>query len=231
MNGNFGIPAALALAGVGLLWLGQFTNIDVAIAQLSFDPVRGQFPLRDVWFTTQLFHSYAKVVVVTIGVIFFAGALYDLVRPATAWPRETGWRIRTVAMCAFLIPVTISLLKQNSRSHCPWDLAMFGGAEPYFRILDLIPQAVSAGRCFPAGHASGGLWLASIMVFWLPGRPRVAWVVGLGALGIGVSMGLFQQLRGAHFTTHTLWSIWIAVAIIWLAYLALQAAEQRSHPS
>ncbi len=220
------VPAIIALSGAGLLWLGQYTNIDVAIAQLSFDPTRGQFPLRDAWFANQLFHTYAKILVVTTGIIFIVAATYDLLRPSTVWARETGWRIRAVAMCAILIPGTISLLKQNSLMHCPWDLAMFGGAEPYFRLFDLIPPAISAGKCFPAGHASGGLWMASIMLFWLPGRPNRAWVVGVGMLGVGISMGIVQQLRGAHFTTHTLWSIWIAIFIIYAAYCVLRLAEQ-----
>lgn len=219
--------AIMALSGAGLLWLGQSTDIDVDIAELSFDAVRGQFPLRDAWFAKQFFHTYVKVVVMTLGMVFFVCAVYDLLRPATAWTRETGWRIRTVAACALLIPVTIGLLKQNSRLHCPWDISIFGGSEPYFRLLDLIPPAITAGKCFPAGHASGGLWLASIMVFWLPKSPRLGWAVGIGMLGIGVAMGVVQQLRGAHFTTHTLWSTWIAVLIIWLAYGVLRAAERR----
>lgn len=221
------VPAIIVLSGAGLLWLGQFTNIDVAIAQLSFDPTRGHFPLRDAWFATQLFHTFAKNVAVTTGIIFIVAAIYDLFRPSKVWARETGWRIRAVAMCAVLIPGTISLLKQNSRMHCPWDLAMFGGTEPYFRLFDLIPAAISDGKCFPAGHASGGLWMASIMLFWLPGRPRRAWVIGVGMLGVGMSMGIVQQLRGAHFTTHTLWSTWIAVLIIWLAYRILSSVEEK----
>ena len=221
------MPVALALSAVFLVWLGQATDVDLDIARLSYDASRAHFPLRDTWFTRQFFHAYMKLFVVTIAVAFLACAWIDFWRPGKYWTRAIGWRIRTVVLCSIFVPATISLLKQMSRLHCPWDIAMFGGVEPYFRLLDLIPPGTSPGKCFPAGHASGGLWLASLMMFWLPGKPRVAWPVGVGLLSVGVAMGIVQQMRGAHFTTHTLWSTWIAIAIIYAAYSMLRLAEKR----
>lgn len=220
-------PAILALSAAWLVWLGQATDVDLDLARLSYDASRGRFPLREAWFAKQLFHVYTRFVVVAFATGFFFCTLVDMVRPGEYWQRATGWRIRMVASCAILVPATVSILKQFSRLHCPWDIALFGGAEPYFRLLDLIPQNISAGKCFPAGHASGGLWLASIMVFWLPGKPRTAWLVGMGMLSVGLLMGVIQQMRGAHFATHTLWSAWIAVAIVYLAYRVLRSVEHR----
>lgn len=217
----------LALSAIGLVWLGQATDLDLDIAKLSYDVARKQFPIRDSWLASQFFHVYIKAFVVMIAVGFFACALLDLWRPETYWTREVGWRLRTVAVCAVLIPLTVNLLKQNSRLHCPWDLAMFGGVERYFRLVDRIPAGTTHIHCFPAGHASGGLWLASIMVIWFPGRPRTAWMIGFGLFGVGLMMGIVQQMRGAHFTTHTLWSAWIAIVIIYAAYSILTEAEMR----
>jgi membrane-associated PAP2 superfamily phosphatase len=36
-----------------------------------------------------------------------------------------------------------------------------------------------------------------------------------------------QQMRGAHFLTHTLWSAWIACAIVLLLVVLLQARDAR----
>jgi membrane-associated PAP2 superfamily phosphatase len=36
------------------------------------------------------------------------------------------------------------------------------------------------------------------------------------------TVGYLQQLRGAHFMTHTLWSIWIACTIVVALIAALQ---------
>jgi len=41
-------------------------------------------------------------------------------------------------------------------------------------------------------------------------------------------VGWMQQLRGAHFLTHTLWSIWIAVLIVYLLYRILGSRKRRA---
>ncbi|HWW69256.1 MAG TPA: hypothetical protein VN089_04910, partial [Duganella sp.] len=60
----------------------------------------------------------------------------------------------------------------------------------------------------------GALWLLAVAVFWLPHKPRKAAAAGAAMLVFGFTVGWIQQLRGAHFLTHTLWSIWIAVLIV-----------------
>ena len=97
---------------------------------------------------------------------------------------------------------------------------------PYYRLLEFMPDFVIAGNCFPAGHASGGLWLISLCVFWLPAEPKKAIPAGVAGLAVGLTMGISQQLRGAHFLSHTLWSIWFAAALILVLYLALHRAKE-----
>jgi membrane-associated PAP2 superfamily phosphatase len=50
------------------------------------------------------------------------------------------------------------------------------------------------------------------------------------ALGIGAGLGLgwVQQLRGAHFLSHTLWSAWIAAAIVLLFTRLLLGSERHA---
>ncbi|HZW13228.1 MAG TPA: phosphatase PAP2 family protein, partial [Noviherbaspirillum sp.] len=104
--------------------------------------------------------------------------------------------------------------KAGSIHHCPWSLSRYGGFAPYLRIFDNLPIGASAGHCFPAGHASSALWLPSIATFWLPEQPRKARVAFAATLLPGFALGLAQQARGAHFLTHTLWSVWIAVLVV-----------------
>ena len=73
---------------------------------------------------------------------------------------------------------------------------------------------MTPGHCFPAGHASSVLWMISFGAFWLPRHPRRAAAVAGALLVFGVGVGWVQQLRGAHFVTHTLWSVWLACAIV-----------------
>ena len=72
------------------------------------------------------------------------------------------------------------------------------------------------------------LWLVALAVFWLPHRPRMAAAVGGVMLAFGMAVGWMQQLRGAHFLTHTLWSMWIAVFTVDVLYRTLKPAERRA---
>ena len=45
---------------------------------------------------------------------------------------------------------------------------------------------------------------------------------------VGAASGWLQQMRGAHFLTHTLWSMWISCAIVLGVTLALQRHAARS---
>src|SRR5690606_5169625 len=91
----------------------------------------------------------------------------------------------------------------------------YGGDAPFLRLLDSVPTGFDIGHCFPAGHATVGLWLAALCVFWLPHKPRAALTAFCAGLGVGLLLGWVQQMRGAHFLFHTLWSAWLTCLIIW----------------
>ncbi|MGZ8317379.1 MAG: phosphatase PAP2 family protein [Telluria sp.] len=217
------IALALAIAALVILWLGNATDIDIALADAAFDPVRRQFPWRDSWLADTFNHRVLKGVLVAAGLAVIAVTIVDKFRPLAFVSAAARLRLRIVASSAVLVPLLTSLLKQASASHCPWDLAMYGGAEPYIRLLESMPAGVPAGHCMPGGHASSAMWLISLGVFWLPARPRHAALATAWALAVGFAVGWLQQLRGAHFLTHTLWSMWVAAAVV----LILIALGQR----
>lgn len=231
-------PTQLLLLASALLilWIGQYTDIDLALADAAFDRASGTFPWRHTWFAERFNHSWLKttLIVAAIGVIMTAAC--DLIRPLKSWRPATRVGMRVLALSAVCIPLVISTLKQLSNSHCPWDLQRYGGDWPFVRLLQLVPDGISAGHCMPAGHASSALWLVALSVFWLPEHPRKAILMAFFCVMFGFAVGWVQQLRGAHFLTHTLWSMWIAVFIVDLLYqrLSMQAAqpqqEQPHHP-
>lgn len=204
---------ALALAALVLVWLGSMTDIDLALADAAYDRLLGKFPWRHAWLAERFSHVLLKRLLVGLGLLFMAVVLWDLARPQP-WTALRRGQLRVVALSALLVPGTVALLKQLSSSHCPWDLERYGGTAPYVRLLEALPAGVAPGHCMPGGHASGALWLVSLSVFLLPRRPVWAGAAAILLLAGGVAVGWLQQLRGAHFLTHTLWSAWIACAII-----------------
>lgn len=217
------IIALLILAAGVILLIGNASDLDLRLADLYFDRARMQFPWRHAWLTEQFNHVWVKRVMVVLGTFFLLLTVADLVRPLK---RIAPWRpqLRVIAMVAIAVPLSVSLLKDVAASHCPWDLARYGGNHPYVTLLGSVPAGTMPGKCMPAGHASGSLWMVALAVLWLPRRPRAAALAFTVLLGAGFIVGWLQQMRGAHFLTHTLWSMWIAAA---LTFVAIRLADRR----
>ncbi|HEY1149421.1 MAG TPA: phosphatase PAP2 family protein [Pseudoduganella sp.] len=209
---------ALSMSALFILWIGQSTNLDLRLADAAFDQVRQTFPLQHAWFAEQLNHEILKKIMTVAAVGAVLLALYDSWRPFKGWDRSRRIGVRVLGMSAVFVPLVTSLLKRASSSHCPWDLQRYGGDAPYIRLLEMMPGGVSAGHCLPGGHASSTLWLIALSAFWWPKAPRKALAVGAAMLAVGFGVGWVQQLRGAHFLTHTLWSCWVACAVVFVVY-------------
>lgn len=214
--------AWLGVTGLAILWIGRATDIDLMLADAVYDTATGAFPWRHAWLTDTFSHVLLKGLLTLAAAWFILAAARDLWRPRLARDALDRLRLRVVGLSAVLVPLVISMLKQASVAHCPWDLARYGGDQPYLRLFDALPLGVPAGHCLPAGHASTALWLVSLCVYWLPSRPGAARRVALLALLLGGLVGWMQQLRGAHFLTHTLWSTWIAGAVVLAIVAGLQ---------
>jgi len=69
--------------------------------------------------------------------------------------------------------------------------------------------------CFPAAHASAGYaWVCAYFAARSLGVSWAKWLL-VGALALGFLFGFGQQLRGAHFISHDLWTL----AICWFTAL------------
>lgn len=214
------LSAALVLA-----FIGRYTTLDLQLADAMFDFGAMRFPWQDHWFFANFLHHTVKALMLGVALAPAAALLVDRFTKHGLLDKRTRSILLLITASALLIPLTISVLKTTSIHHCPWNLERYGGFAPYLRLFDSLPPGVSAGHCFPAGHASSGLWLAAAAVFFLPGRPGRAVAAFLIGIVPGLALGVGQQMRGAHFLTHTLWSAWIAALVILvLARLLIDAS-------
>ncbi len=204
----------LFIALLPIIFLAQWSNLDLRIEDYYFDAKTHSFYWKNAWLAKILMHVYVKDILIAFAGGLLALTALDWLNPIRTIDAAKRLRLRFVVLSAVLIPSAISLLKQSSPLHCPWDIARYGGESPYVRLMDMYSVHQSAGHCFPAGHASSGLWLAAFCVFWLPHSPRKALLVFIAGLSVGLALGWVQQMRGAHFLTHTLASAWVATFII-----------------
>lgn len=207
----------LAALSVTLLW--DLVGADLAFMQL-FGSVQG-FALRDQWVLERVFHDALRQFALALYLLLWVWALW----PARWSPADWRWlqlprreRLVVVLLVALSLLV-VNLVKIQSLTSCPWELKAFGGKANYVSHWNLGQADGGTGRCFPGGHASSAFGLLAVCLPWLqpPGHtPRrrevgLRWLVTL--LFMGLVAGAVQTLRGAHYPSHTLWTLVICAGV------------------
>ena len=207
----------LAASGVSLLLLFHLTRLDLLLEDAWHAPAGTAWPLRESWWTGTLVHQWLRYILI-------AAALACL---ASAWTQRhaaNALRWRFVAAATVGVPLVVALSKRMSPMHCPWDVDRYGGTAPYLDLYaSLSAQVLAPGHCFPGGFVSTGSWLLAFALLRYPERPRASLWIGLAAATLGLGLGVVQQLRGAHFFSHTLWTLWLSWAIVLALHAALGA--------
>lgn len=201
----------LALASLLLLLGWDASGLDMALARWFGGP--GGFPLRGHWLLTRVLHDAAKalawgfVLLLCLGVVWPRG-------PLRALPFARRLQLPATALAASLV---IFLLKSASATSCPWDITEFGGAAQHLsHWTGWFVADGGGGHCFPAGHATTGFAFVGGYFALRRQMPRIAWAWLVVALITGFALGAGQQLRGAHFISHTLWTAWVCWMVAWL---------------
>ncbi len=206
---------------MALLLLWDASGLDLTLARPW---ATGQgFVLRDHWLLTRVLHDGARGAAwlpclwLMVGIWKPTGILHRLGRA-----HRIQWAAGTLLALA-----AISVLKQRSQTSCPWDLAEFGGHATWVSHWAWQWVDGGPGRCFPAGHASAGFaYLAGYFVLRQI-EPRLAWWWLAGSLAAGLLLGGVQQLRGAHYMSHTLWTGWLC----WTVGGLVDSVTRRLRPS
>jgi membrane-associated PAP2 superfamily phosphatase len=206
--------------GRAALWpwtLGAFTLL-VAWDASGFDLVLARltanshgFGLRDNWVTAVLLHDWMRQLALVAGLWLLTGIWWPL-GVLRQLPR--GGRVQWAAGLLLGLALT-SLLKQSSRTSCPWDLSEFGGVATYLSHWAWGVGDGGPGHCFPAGHASAAFAFIGGFFVLRPVSARLARRFLALVLLAGLALGLAQQLRGAHFMSHTLWTAWCCWSAAW----------------
>ena len=185
------------------------------------------FPLRDRWFLSRVLHEAWGQLFVGFYVLMWVWALWptrsNLPRlSALVLPRRE--RLTLVLLVALSL-LAVNLVKNASQTSCPWDLQMFGGTARYVSHWSLwLGSDGGSGRCFPGGHASSGFAFLGLCLPWLlppqgAHREPVTGLWWLAALLLaGLTAGAVQTLRGAHYPSHTLWTLLICGGVSWAGW-------------
>lgn len=197
-----------------ILFVEQYTDFDVWIEDFFYDFDQREWTvtpaLHEVF--SPFFYEAAKRLVACIGTIC---VLYMVISV-----RKKAWRKNFAAVCTVLlstmiVPLSVSKLKDVTNVYCPNQLEIYDRQYPYVRITEDYPAGFKAehkGRCFPGGHVTGAFSLLSLYLVFNDRKKKIAVLAGVLAFG-GITGG-YQMLRGEHFLSHNLFSLFLAAIII-----------------
>lgn len=197
--------------------------VDFTVADYLFYQEGNDWTLHHSWATETLLHEGGRALSELLAFLAIGGLIASIGRPSLRhWRRPLSYLVTALAAST----LSIAMLKQLISMDCPWDLARYGGEMPFIGLFDVRPDDLPDSACFPAGHASAGYaWLA-LYFFFKATRPRWRWLGLATGLTLGMAFGGAQQLRGAHFLSHDLWTLLICWTIsALLAHILLRLPE------
>jgi membrane-associated PAP2 superfamily phosphatase len=225
---------ASLLALLIVLAIFELTNADLYIQDHLYLTAEKMWILKDPQnFYRKIFYTGIKIPIYFIGV----GAL---IATLISWKKnilpEYRKGLLVVTLSLIILPLSVAVVGKNiSNVQCPYDLNVYSGKIPYVKLFDSYPINPNAldgkfprGHCFPAGHASGGFALLSLICLFKRRRNKIlAFFIAMSA---GWIMGVYQMLRGAHFLSHQLTTFILAVILISTLNLLLKDFEHESSP-
>ena len=208
-----------------LMTVMSWTHVDLLLADAVYSAGGNAWVWRDAWLTNAVIHDGGRnLVAVLVTVLLGTLGLSFFSRRAARWRPYLIYLFAT----AFVAAALINVLKEVTQVDCPWDIDRYGGTNAYVSLFGERPSTQEPGRCFPAGHASAAYcWLG---LFFIAHHVRPRWRLAalLTPVSLGVVFGVAQQLRGAHFLSHDLWTLYLCWMTAALMYLAMFKARWRA---
>jgi membrane-associated PAP2 superfamily phosphatase len=166
------------------------------------------------WWAKDLLHDGGRWFVRAVAAMAISTwALSFTTARARHWRRPAGF----VALCMLSSMGIVGALKAVTNVDCPWDLAGFGGHNPYVALLADRADGLARSRCFPGAHSSSAFSLSCFYFLWRDRSARLARWGLIAGIGLGIVFSIGQEARGAHFLSHDLAS----AAVVWCVLLAL----------
>ena len=209
---------ASILALIIVLAFFELTSFDLFIQKYLYLPLEKTWILKDPdLFYRKIFYTGIKIPIYILG---FSAIIASVI----SW-KKNKWNdyrkgLIITSLSLIILPLSVAVIGKNSTNvHCPGELKIYSGTIPYVKLFDSYPKNPDSpdgkfprGHCFPAGHASGGFALLGIVCLFKEKRKKI-WAF-IGAMSIGWIMGVYQMLRGAHFLSHHLITMILALILV-----------------
>lgn len=192
------------------------TDLDLWIQNIFYNTHVHHWILdRNNEFSRLVFYDGIKKMYYLLFIILLSGLFLSR---KVSWLYDYKYGLLIVCVSAVLVPASIAGLKAITNVPCPKDIEHFGGRYPYVTFLEKYPSSfhqVEHIKCYPAGHASGGFSLLSLIFLFKKRKNRK--MAFYTAMFLGWSTGTYKMLIGDHFLSHTVTTMllsWIIILMI-----------------
>lgn len=204
------------LSLIVLIIFFEVSNIDIIVQDIFFDDLTKSWILdRELAAYKFIFYDGIKKLLITFAIFFLIAIVFFRTNVIV---KAYCKGIIIVILSAIFVPLIIGGIKKYSNMPCPKNTINYGGVYPHIKLFESYPKSfnqTNSIKCFPAGHASGGFALFSLIFLFKTRRNR--WLAFQGTLVIGWSMGLYKMLIGDHFLSHTV----VTMLLAWLIVLII----------
>jgi len=161
-----------------------------------------------------IFYIGAKRLIIVFGLVFLF-SLFIFRKTNLIKSYKKG--IIIVVLSLILVPSAVGELKKDTNMPCPKNIMLYGGALPQTKVWEAFPKKYKNVRirCWPAGHASGGFALLSLLFLFKKRRNQIFAFILVQAFAW--SMGIYKMLIGDHFFSHNV----ITMILAWLIILII----------
>ncbi|MBF7682577.1 phosphatase PAP2 family protein [Acinetobacter sp. B5B] len=203
----------LCLLGICCIVLNFFIPVAGHVDQVLSAPwvnALGQYSYRDNPYLISLGHDGLKYIVICVAVAHLMVFLYLKVTKKNPVLQKICLMVLLSMVCSVSC---IAVLKSTSEHACPWSMV-----STHLGMIQWSQDIHTSAKCFPGGHASGGFSLIILFFAYRIDYPKIARTGLIFALTLGCLMSLVQMMRGAHFLSHNLWSLWWSWLIALVVY-------------
>jgi len=204
--------------------LFEWTAIDIALQDYFYHFETQQWLIdKDNQILRLIFYDGIKKVFILF-VFFVLIALLFFRKTKIVQEYKQGLLI--VLLSCLIVPLVVSGLKASTNIPCPKDINHYNGKYPYVTVFSSYPkdfQQQGKIKCFPAGHASGGFALLSLVFLFKRKRNKIIALISVMILSL--SIGTYKMLIGDHFISHTL----VTMLLAWLLILLIRYGINNNH--
>ena len=194
------------------LILIHYSDLDLNFQHLFFDEKSKQWLIdKENQTLKYIFYRLPKYFIVAYGTILLITLITLKINNKNIFLQK---KLLFLVSTLVLTPLTVAILKHYSPINCPVHIKEFGGGGLYIPPLNTFNNEIffnNNGKCFPAGHASGGFSLISL--FFIIEDKKNKYIALFSSIIIGFIMGLYQIAKGAHFLSDTIFTMSIAFLI------------------